>query len=578
MDIAHAYSEEELKKLERRFRKVYKQAYDEVNEKLELYLNNFAHQDAVMLKKLADGEITNKAYQNWKATQIVMGEKWEDLSAELAQAYTNANVLAMSALSGDLSNIYAESVNYTMFAAESFAGVDTAFTLYDQATVSRLIKDQPNLLPKPRVKIEKDKRWNQRNITSAVTQGILQGESMQKIAGRMKGEVAKGITADMIKNANSMTAKQVARAVERKVRNASIRTARTAVTGAENAGRAQGYKEAQANGIDLKQQWLATLDNRTRHEHRVLDGQIRAIGEPFEVDGYEIEYPADPKALPRLVYNCRCTTIAVVNGHAIDIDVRDKSVIGDYEEWKNGKQEAAEAEPPKDEQKGKFKKLASADVEEKNYKDLLHRAEVNNVDYLEPKKLDKPRDKDDIIEALAGGDMTTGSCASLGLCYIAQRFGLDVIDFRGGSSQKLFSWTINLNILSHAKGVKALHAEGKSDIVVGNRLLQMCEEGKEYYLCVGRHASIVRNLDGKLQYLELQSASKSGWTDFNGNPRYTLKNRFGCRQSSNSMSSTYSFLIDIEDSDFTGDEFRTLMGYINTEESKQKKGKAGHVR
>lgn len=576
MDIAHAYTDEELKKLERKFRKIYQQAADEMYEKLEIYLNSLAAKDAAMLTKLSNGKITSKQYQAWRAQQILVGEQMETIAADLAKSCTDANIMALKALNADLSDVFAENANYIMYAAEMVTGENYAFTLYNQNAVNRLIKDNPQLLPKPRVKIAKDRKWNQRVITSAVTQGILQGESMQNIAKRMHGEVSKGITVESIKNANRMTAEQVAKAVERRIMVAAMRTARTAVTGAENAGRLQGYKELQSNGVDIKQQWVATLDNRTRHEHRMLDGQIREIGEPFEVDGYKLDFPADPKGEAHLVYNCRCTTISVINGHEIDIDVRDKSVIGDYEEWKNGKKMDA-AEPPK-ENGGAFKKLSSADVKNPEYQRLLSAAETNKVEYREVKPLGKPRDKDDIIKVIAGGDMTSGSCASLGLCYIAQRNGLDVTDFRGGSSQKMFSWTFNLNALSRAKGVKSLRADGKSDITVGNNLLKKCEEGKEYYLCVGRHASIVRLLNGQLQYLELQSSSRSGWNDFNGNPRYTLKTRFGCRSSSSRMASEYSFLIDIEESDFSGDEFRTLMGYINTEKSKQKKGAAGYAK
>lgn len=346
MDIAHAYTDEELQKLERKFRKIYRQAADEMYEKLEIYLNSLAAKDAAMLTKLSNGKITSKQYQAWRAQQILVGEQMETIAADLAKSCTDANIMALKALNADLSDVFAENANYIMYAAEMVTGENYAFTLYNQNAVNRLIKDNPQLLPKPRVKIAKDRKWNKRVITSAVTQGILQGESMQNIAKRMHGEVSKGITVESIKNANRMTAEQVAKAVERRIMVAAMRTARTAVTGAENAGRLQGYKDLQSNGVDIKKQWVATLDNRTRHEHRMLDGQIREIGEPFEVDGYKLDFPADPKGEAHLVYNCRCTTISVINGHEIDIDVRDKSAIGDYEEWKNGKKEDAEAAEP----------------------------------------------------------------------------------------------------------------------------------------------------------------------------------------------------------------------------------------
>ena len=35
---------------------------------------------------------------------------------------------------------------------------------------------------------------------------------------------------------------------------------------------------------------------------------------PFKVDGYEIMYPGDTSAPGYLVYNCRCTVIAEVDG------------------------------------------------------------------------------------------------------------------------------------------------------------------------------------------------------------------------------------------------------------------------
>ena len=38
------------------------------------------------------------------------------------------------------------------------------------------------------------------------------------------------------------------------------------------------------------------------------------VGKPFEVDGYEIMFPGDPTAKAYLVYNCRCTLIAAVDG------------------------------------------------------------------------------------------------------------------------------------------------------------------------------------------------------------------------------------------------------------------------
>lgn len=54
-------------------------------------------------------------------------------------------------------------------------------------------------------------------------------------------------------------------------------------------------------------EWIATRDARTREDHRVADGQVKAMHEPFVVGGAPMTYPGDPVAPPGEVINCRCT-------------------------------------------------------------------------------------------------------------------------------------------------------------------------------------------------------------------------------------------------------------------------------
>lgn len=84
--------------------------------------------------------------------------------------------------------------------------------------------------------------------------------------------------------------------------------------------------------------WRATLDGRTRHAHRLLDGQMVDIGEKFKVDGYELEYPGDPSAPGYLVYNCRCTVVSVDKFHNPNAPRAAKLGDMSYEEWKAGKE------------------------------------------------------------------------------------------------------------------------------------------------------------------------------------------------------------------------------------------------
>ncbi|MGN0683747.1 MAG: phage minor head protein, partial [Oscillospiraceae bacterium] len=102
--------------------------------------------------------------------------------------------------------------------------------------------------------------------------------------------------------------------VENMNANVAIRTARTAVTSAENKGRLDGLERAQKDGIILKKRWIATHDARVRDWHAELDGQIVDIDKPFENSIGEIMYPGDPAADGANIYNCRCTMVGEVLG------------------------------------------------------------------------------------------------------------------------------------------------------------------------------------------------------------------------------------------------------------------------
>ena len=87
-------------------------------------------------------------------------------------------------------------------------------------------------------------------------------------------------------------------------RDSAIRTARTAFTGAQNAGRMDSYKFANDIGIKVRKRWVATIDARTRHSHQILDGETVEWNKKFSNN---CRYPGDPQGRPEEIYNCRCT-------------------------------------------------------------------------------------------------------------------------------------------------------------------------------------------------------------------------------------------------------------------------------
>lgn len=204
----------------------------------------------------------------------------------------------------------------------------------------------------------------------------------------------------------------------------------------------------------------------------------------------------------------------------------------------------------------------------------LKSLQANGVDYVPVKKRKTARPEAEIIAKIGGGDMTSGSCASVALAYAGQKQGLDVYDFRGGKSMDFFSSKLNKVQMFKDLGVTSIVSDtAKTNLTNGKRILDQLEEGKEYYLSVGRHAAIVRKQGGQAQYLELQSSRSNGWKDFDRSGD-VLKNRFGCSSSSSYYSTAYA--TDI--SQLKGDDFEQIMCYINTEENNQKKGVAGSVK
>lgn len=321
-----------LETLERRIIREYAQAETEVQTKMDTFLKKFEAQDKEFKALVEKGEMDVGKYIQWRQKQILTSTYWRDMRDTLAQDYINVDKIVKHMTGEHVYDVYAMGRNYGAYEVEHRTSLDTSFTLYNHEAVERLIRDDPDLLPMPGEATRKSisegklKAWSRKQLQSAMTQSILQGEPIDKIA------------------------KRVATAVGGMDTKAAIRTARTATTSAESAGRRDSYKRAHNMGIKLKQMWVATLDGRTRHEHRQLDGQTCEVDGKFKINGEEIEYPGDPTAPGYLVYNCRCAMVAVIPGTQLaeegitGVERDDRLEDMSYEEWKNEKAKA-EVEP-----------------------------------------------------------------------------------------------------------------------------------------------------------------------------------------------------------------------------------------
>lgn len=283
-DKAHILTDEKLEEMEKRLSAIYSRAENEIQKTADEYFARFAKQDEAKRKLLEQGKITEDEYKKWRKGKVMYGKRFTEMKEQCAKQLLNVNQTALAYVNGQLPEVYA--INYNALAGPVDGVGGYSFTLVDADTVRNLAVTDTSLLPYKEIDPKKDIPWNMKKINAETLQGILQGESMDKIAKRLR-------------NVQEMNKTQ------------AIRSARTIVTGAENKGRQDSYARAEADGIILQKEWLATNDGRTRHSHAVLDGAIVDQDKKFD-NG--LMYPGDPSGKPEEVYNCRCTLVAKVNG------------------------------------------------------------------------------------------------------------------------------------------------------------------------------------------------------------------------------------------------------------------------
>ena len=319
-DRGHLDADNELKRIEKELKKEYDKAYKQLSKRADKYFEKFNSKCKVWEEKISKGEATKEEFLKWKQQEMLHNKRYDSLVKTLSQEMTKTNQMARDIVNGHLSDIYASNYNYAAFELCKESGFNLQFDLVDRRTVEKLAKQDKIPLPKSKVKIPKDLKWNEQKIKSALFQGIIQGDSNDKIASRLRK------VSDMSKDA-------------------SIRNARTMTTAAENSGRQDRYEEAEeVYGIEMQKTWIATLDDRTRDAHAELDGVSVDVDEPFVNSIGKIMFPGDPDADGENVYNCRCTMVTSIKGFPKDLSRRQmgKGIEGmSYDEWKKESTERA---------------------------------------------------------------------------------------------------------------------------------------------------------------------------------------------------------------------------------------------
>lgn len=296
-DKSHIATDKKLAEMEKHLSAIYRRAEKEIGESWKKYIEKSdkkidelqkAYDEAKKSGDKAAIKRSGIALAKVKKSQTLQNKRYKEITERTAHDIATVNKTALAYINGQLPEVY--SLNYNAIAPDVEGVGGYSFSLVDADTVRNLSLSDESLLPTKELNISKDVRWNVRKMNAEVLQGILQGETMDEIAGRMSKVFGMN-------------------------ENSAITNARTMVTGAENKGRMDSYTRAEADGIILDKQWIATNDRRTRHSHRNkpegVGNEIVGVQESFS-NG--LMYPGDPNGEPSEIYNCRCTVVSIVKG------------------------------------------------------------------------------------------------------------------------------------------------------------------------------------------------------------------------------------------------------------------------
>lgn len=561
--------------------KQYKAAQNELEAQIARWYQRFADSNGISLAQakqwlkgqdLAEFKWDVKEYIKYGKENAINGAWMQELEnasskfhisrLEALQIQTQNSLETMFAqqmgtMKKALSDVYASGYYHTAYAVQQGFGLGWDIAGLDQAQIEKVLS----------------KPWavDGYNFSTRIW------NSKTKLIGEVHNELSK----------NLLTGADPQKAIDS--------LAKKMGTSKSNAGRLvmteQAYFSSAAqkdcfNDLDVEEyEIVATLDSHTSDICRSLDGKV------FKMSDYKPGVTAPPFH----VY-CRSTTAPHFKDNfdageraARGADGKTYYVPDDvtYSEWKkafvdgdkSGFAEVQKNHLSRTEKRGTIKPKEQSEAA----KFIEQACTTENVEHRAVQALPKQLTSDEIIERLAGGDMTQGSCSSLAFAYIGNKNGLDVLDFRDGGSRRVFSMNKNIMKMLELPGVEGSITKVKKEVQGTIDVLKNLELNKEYYLATGKHAAIVRKLDTGYQYLELQSKYQNGWMPFEryGSMATTLNKRFGCRKT---VDKSFGYvwertviLMDV-DSFKDNEEFEQLLGYINTAVDKQRKGALGDVR
>lgn len=259
--VQQAHLEEE-KRILRQLKLVYGQAQDDcINKIIDLSRRRdmenlqsviYQKQYQEVLKKQLDGLLDN-----------LQGEEFTSISEYLEKCYHNGYI-------GTMYDIHSQGIPIIM--------------PINQEQVVQALRTDSKLSKSLYDSLGEDVNYLKRSIRAELSRGTANGSTWNEMAEK----IAKGMNSPF-----------------KKAYNRAVVISRTEGHRIQQKSALDAQYAAKEKGADIVKQWDATLDNKTRPHHRRLDGQLRELEEPFELEGMTAMAPGY-FGKPKEDCNCRC--------------------------------------------------------------------------------------------------------------------------------------------------------------------------------------------------------------------------------------------------------------------------------
>lgn len=268
IEVEKAKLKEEAKKV-KELKAIYQKAIKDIAEKIEISNGKIA----VLLanwddlsddeKSIYQSQIYQKNFQNALRTQLdgyvnaLQAGQYESIDEYMRSCYEIGYTGAMYDLAGQ--------------------GIPLIMPIDEKQVVTAMYVNS-KISKRLYAKLGEDVEALKKKIASTLSRGIATADSYANIARNIASDSNVGF-------------------------NRAMRITRTEGHRVQAQSAMDACYKARGAGADIVKQWDATLDGRTRPSHRMVDGEIKELEEPFS-NG--LMYPGDPNGSAAEVINCRC--------------------------------------------------------------------------------------------------------------------------------------------------------------------------------------------------------------------------------------------------------------------------------